>query len=113
MESEKISFTQLLLIHLNRKPRKEITCENFSSFYGESNTNQRCLLDEYSDKNKIFYFNLEEIRSICPIFRQEKSNKCEISGIITPEPIINQGELEGLLKKFKEIYKQYKEKITS
>ena len=112
MEYEKIIFTRLLLIHLNRKPQKEITCENFSSFYDENNINQRCLLDEYSDKNRIINFNFEEIRSICPRFRQEKSNKCEINGIISPESIINQRELEGLLRKFKERYEQYRETTT-
>ena len=106
MESEKIIFTRFLLIHLNRKPQKEITCENFSSFYDENNINQRCLLDEYSDKNRIIFFYFKEIRGICPRFRQEKSNKCEINGIITPESIIHRGELESLLRKFKEIYEQ-------
>ena len=106
MELEKQNLTRLLIIHLSRNTRIEIKCENFSSFYEDTNERQRCLLDEYLRKNQLPYFDIDEIRVICPRFRQEKENKCEINGTKTPEEVRKQTELEELLKKFKERYQQ-------
>ena len=105
METEKEELKKLILIHLNREVMystgdKEITCENFSSFYGESR-NSRCLLDEYSNKEGKSYFNIEEIMDICHLFRMEKPTKCENDGHFVPGEIPLHKELIDLLNKFR------------
>ena len=116
MQIEKTNLAKLLLTHLDRNLKKEMYCENFSSFYGEGeNINRRYLLDEYLEKNGTPYFNSEEAKSICPKFRLvhlEKDNKCSIDGIIKPEEIPHNNELLALLKKFKERYQKKEETTT-
>lgn len=108
--NEKICLTRLLLIHLNREPREEAYCENFSFFHREGESaRQRCLLDEYLKEDESPYFNLEEVRAICPRFILEKRDKCEISGIIKSKEIPHNNEIMALLKKFRERYNKITE----
>ena len=105
MDTEKHHLAGLLMIHLNRKPVIAIDCENFSSFYSDGEgAHQRCLPDEYLRKDGKPYFNLEEVKTICPRFRQEWSDKCCIHGIIPAEEIWTEQEMQELLRKTRRKY---------
>ena len=107
MDSEKSRLARLLITHLSKKPKIKTNCENFSSHYGED-TPRRCLLGEYMKENGEPYFNLEEIRTLCPRFRQEQQGKCEVMGVIPVEPTQGEQELQKLLKEARKEYEKNK-----
>jgi len=55
-------------------------CENYSSFYKGLTRRKRCLIPEYTTKDKRTFFSEKGARVICYYFNQRKKPNCDCRG---------------------------------